>query len=156
MSSNSHFTLNDDKTISELFDDWRSDNDEQSIDNMSEKSPDEVDDQFDDLHKLSNLSTLSPPEQVAALKRLTKKHKKSIPTLAPYRRRSRPICMFVNYLGTRKPEPTPMEEPSSHPTDPPSKRQKLGFEVFPQDKKRIEPSPNPSPFPSERMFKREY
>jgi hypothetical protein len=93
---------------------------------------------------------LAHPEEInqEVLYRLKQRYKKFIPqSLPPPRKRAGPLCLFINYLGTRRvfiPAHTtgvaslaPMaEEPSSYPTDPPSGYGSHGATMAPPSKRR--------------------
>lgn len=117
-----------------------------SVDNDDDESVDiisKVEDTVEDHMRCGGndqfLSTGTQPsysfqESSSILDQLVKKYPKFIPLDLPVspRKRSRPICMFVNYMGTRqplaatpKPFSQPIEqkarvpEPTSYPTDAP-------------------------------------
>jgi hypothetical protein len=108
---------------------------------------------------------LAHPEETnqEVLDRLMQRYKKFIPqSLPPLRKRAGPLCLFINYLGTRRvfiPAPTgvgvaslaPMaaaeEEPSYYPTDPPSGYGSRGATMAPPSKRRkisLDPTLQPS------------
>jgi hypothetical protein len=107
--------------------------------------------------------------KVAIMDRLMKKFPNFVPAALPTmpRKRSRPICMFVNYMGSREsvaapPAAKPVKmkaevmEPTPYPTDVPSyqsrpfKKQRLptdapvGKAVFPNGPTHFDVSPEPT------------
>lgn len=81
-------------------------------------------DRLDDLMKVTKTDLMTSRDKKAVVKKLSRKYKSYIPFVPPRKQRSRPICMFVNYLGTRK--NASVMEPTAHPTEePPMKRQRF-------------------------------
>lgn len=60
------------------------------------------------VHQITTLHTLTAKQQRTIRTHLGKKYKQFIPSeLPPPQKRCRPVCLFVNYLGTRRPSMTP-------------------------------------------------
>jgi hypothetical protein len=59
------------------------------------------------VHQITTLHTLTAKQRNDLRIKLSKKYKKFIPgKLPPAQKRCRPVCLFVNYLGSRRPTNT--------------------------------------------------
>jgi hypothetical protein len=127
-------------SISDVLLCWDNDSDEDDCDSIAMICKMD-DDSVEPVEVISVVTPIRPETPIdfsnkrEVLGRLMKKHPAFIPARLPkLKKRSRPVCMFINYMGTRHPavatpKPVPVAvkksvafEPSPYPTDMPTYR----------------------------------